>query len=86
MNTMVSMCARRSPSHLVVSFDLEGPAALPGVRRPKGGRDETPEEFRPGSDGSARPGGAGRSDRHRGGLRGGRRPGHAGLPHHRGRL
>ena len=46
VNTMVKLVREEKPTHLVVSFDLEGPTLRSQeYGEYKGGRDETPEEF-----------------------------------------
>lgn len=46
MNTMAKMLREQKPTHLVVTFDLEGPThRSQEYGEYKGGRDETPEEF-----------------------------------------
>ncbi|GEC98622.1 DNA polymerase [Kocuria varians] len=46
VNTMVKLLREEKPTHLVVSFDLEGPTLRSQeYGEYKGGRDETPEEF-----------------------------------------
>ncbi|MDO4919750.1 DNA polymerase I [Kocuria sp.] len=46
VNTMVKLVREERPTHLVVSFDLEGPTLRSQeYGEYKGGRDETPEEF-----------------------------------------
>ncbi|MBS6029511.1 MAG: DNA polymerase I [Kocuria rhizophila] len=46
VNTMVKLVREEKPTHLVVSFDLEGPTLRSReYGEYKGGRDETPEEF-----------------------------------------
>lgn len=46
LNTMAKMLREQRPTHLVVSFDLEGPTLRSQeYGQYKGGRDETPEEF-----------------------------------------
>ncbi|WP_439108828.1 DNA polymerase I [Kocuria tytonicola] len=46
VNTMVKLVREEQPTHLVVSFDLEGPTLRSQeYGEYKGGRDETPEEF-----------------------------------------
>ncbi|MDO5617730.1 DNA polymerase I [Kocuria sp.] len=46
LNTMAKMMREHQPTHLVVSFDLEGPTLRSQeYQEYKGGRDETPEAF-----------------------------------------
>ncbi|MFC4903616.1 DNA polymerase I [Kocuria oceani] len=46
VNTLVKLVREQKPTHLVVSFDLEGPTLRSQeYGEYKGGRDETPEEF-----------------------------------------
>ncbi|MDO4254657.1 MAG: DNA polymerase I [Kocuria sp.] len=46
LNTMAKMLREQKPTHLVVSFDLEGPSLRSEeYSEYKGGRDETPEAF-----------------------------------------
>lgn len=46
VNTLVKLVREQRPTHLVVSFDLEGPTLRSQeYEQYKGGRDETPEEF-----------------------------------------
>jgi DNA polymerase I len=46
VNTLVKLIREQKPTHLVVSFDLEGPTLRSQeYEEYKGGRDETPEEF-----------------------------------------
>ncbi|GGG56528.1 DNA polymerase I [Kocuria dechangensis] len=46
VNTLVKLVREQQPTHLVVSFDLDGPTLRSEqYEEYKGGRDETPEEF-----------------------------------------
>ncbi|MGK7223609.1 DNA polymerase I [Kocuria flava] len=46
VNTLVKLVREQRPTHLVVSFDLDGPTLRSEqYEHYKGGRDETPEEF-----------------------------------------
>nr|WP_156270411.1 DNA polymerase I [Kocuria sediminis] len=46
VNTLVKLVREQKPTHLVVSFDLDGPTLRSQeYEEYKGGRDETPEEF-----------------------------------------
>ena len=62
VNTMVKLVREEKPTHLVVSFDLEGPTLRSREDGEyKGGRDETPEEDRAAAN--AAPGPRGRTPR-----------------------